>query len=177
MLKQYPASLPPARKSDRSYQMVDPLVSSGSDNGQTRWDRRFTDVPYSTPVHWIFTDAECALFRTWHKNVIRSGADWFEMPLVADDGREIRECHFVQAFAGPERFGYDRWKVTANLVLRRLPEIDPGWLELPEYWLPPGPSIFDVAINRIWPEYFVRALSTEAGLLLAAEDGKTITNE
>ena len=177
MLKQYPASLPPARKGDRSYQMVDPLVSSASENGQTRWDRRFTDTPYSTPVHWIFTNAECALFRTWYKNVIRSGADWFEMPLAADDGREIRECHFVQAFAGPERFGYDRWKVTANLVLRRLPEIDPDWLLLPEFWLPPGPSIFDIAINVKWPLYTTRTLGTEDGRVLTTENDVPLTSE
>lgn len=152
MLKPYPDFLPVARKSDRAYQMVDPLESTPFDNGQTRWDRKFTDVPFSTPVHWILTDAQCALFRTWFANTVRSGADWFEMPLAADDGREVRECHFVTGYAGPIRQGYDRWRIDANLVLRRLPTIDPDWLLLPEYWLPPGNSIFDKAILELWPE-------------------------
>lgn len=151
MLKQYPPTLPAALKADRAFQMVDPLVSSTSDNGQTRWDRRFTDVPNSTPVSWIFTDWQCALFRSWFANTIRSGADWFEMPLTADDGREMRECHFVQAYAGPERLGYDRWRITATLVLRRLPTIDPGWIEIPEFWDPRGRKVFDNAINMLWP--------------------------
>lgn len=151
MLKQYPSVLPVALKADRAFQMVDPLVSTPSDNGQTRWDRRFTDVPFSTPVSWILNDWECALFRTWYKNTIRDGADWFEMPLTSAEGREVRECHFAQAYSGPSRLGYNRWKIEASLVLRRLPEIDEGWVELPEYWLPESRAIFDIALNSIWP--------------------------
>lgn len=151
MLKQYPKTLPAAQKMDRAFQMVDPLVSSASSNGQTRWDRQFTDTPTATPVSWVFEDWQCALFRTWYKNTIRAGADWFEMALTADDGRELRECHFVEAYSGPERLGYNRWKISANLVLRRLPEIDPDWVDLPEYWDPVGRSIFDRAINLHWP--------------------------
>lgn len=176
MLK-YPDFLPVARKSDRAYQMVDPLESTTSDNGQTRWDRKFTDVPVSTPVHWILTDAECAMFRTWYANVLRWGAEWFEMPLAADDGREVRECHFVTGYAGPIRQGYDRWRIDANLVLRRLPTIDPDWLLLPEYWFAPGNSIFDRAINRVWPLYTARTLLTEDGQTITTEDGQALTTE
>jgi hypothetical protein len=151
MLKQYPSTLPAAQKMDRAFQMVDPLVSSASSNGQTRWDRQFTDTPTATPVSWVFEDWQCALFRTWYKNTIHAGADWFEMQLKAPEGGELRECHFVQGYAGPERFGYGHWKITANLVLRRLPEIDPGWLDLPEFWDPRGRSIFDISLNSFWP--------------------------
>ena len=151
MLKKYPSVLPAAQKMDRAFQMVDPLVSSASSNGQTRWDRRFTDTPTATPVSWVFSNWELELFRTWYKTTLRSGADWFEMQLAAGDGRQARECHFVEAYSGPERLGYDHWKVTANLVLRRLPEIDPEWVEVPEYWDPAGRSIFDRALNALWP--------------------------
>ena len=149
MLEKYPEYLPAALKSDRAYQMVDPLVSTPFDNGQTRWDRRFTDVPYATPVSWIFTNAQLSLFRTWYQNKIRSGADWFEMKLAAEDGREVRECHFVQGYAGPTRLGVDRWRISANLVLRRLPTIDPDWLLLPDFVL--HADIFDLATNRERP--------------------------
>lgn len=151
MLEKYPESLPAPLKSDREFQIVDPLVSTPFDSGQTRWDRQFTDVPLSTPVTWIFTDAQCAIFRTWYANRINWGADWFEMALAADDGREVRECHFVSGFQGPARMGFDRWRVTANLVLRRLPLIDPDWIDLPEYWDPRGRAIFDVALGMHWP--------------------------
>lgn len=177
MLKQYPSALPAAQKADRAYQMVDPLVSTASDNGQTRWDRRFTDVPYSTPVSWIFNDAECALFRTWYVNAIRNGADWFEMPLASDDGRQVRECHFVQAYAGPERLGYDRWRIAANLVLRRLPVIDGDWLLLPDFWLDDGRKIFDIAMNRKWPKHVEYVLMTEDGFALMTEDGFALLTE
>jgi hypothetical protein len=177
MLKKYPAALPVARKADRAYQMVDPLVSTPFDSGKTRWDRRFTDVPFSTPVTWIFTNAQYSLFRTWYKNLIRDGADWFEMPLAADDGREVRECHFVQGYSGPDRLGFDRWRVSASLVLRRLPVIDPDWLDASEYWLPPGISIFDRAVNYHWPRNAISTLTTESGDVLSTEGLYEIASE
>lgn len=151
MLEKYPDALPAALKADRAYQMADPLVSTPFDNGQTRWDRKFTDVPYATPVSWLFNNAQCALFRTWFANKIRNGADWFEMELASDDDREVRECHFVQGYAGPVRVGFDRWRVTANLVLRRLPVPDPGWLDEPDFFLDMGR--FDIAVNWDLPQY------------------------
>lgn len=177
MLKQYPSVLPAAQKADREFQMVDPLVSSASENGQTRWDRRFTDVPYATPVSWVFDDAECALFRTWYANEIRQGADWFEMPLKAPEGREVRECHFAQAYTGPTRVGYDRWRISAALVLRRLPTIDEDWLLLPDFWLPTGRGIFDTAMNVKWPGYVEYVLLTEDGFALSTEDGFGLLTE
>lgn len=177
MLKKYPSALPAALKADRAFQMVDPLVSSASDNGQTRWDRRFTDVPYSTPVSWIFDDAECALFRTWYENTIRSGADWFEMPLTSPEGREVRECHFTQAIAGPERVGYDRWRMSGQIVLRRLETIDEDWVLLPDFWLPAGRGIFDIAMNRKWPRHINYVLLTEDGFALTTEDGFALLTE
>ena len=151
MLEKYPESLPAPLKADRAFQMVDPLVSTPFDSGQTRWDRQFTDVPTATPVSWIFSDAQCAVFRTWYQNRINLGADWFEMTMASDDGREVRECHFVKAYAGPERLGFNRWRISASLLLRRLPTIDPEWIELPEYWEPRGRAILDLALSRYWP--------------------------
>lgn len=160
----YPASLPAPLKSDRSFQMVDPLVSTPFQNGQTRWDRQYSDVPTATPMSWIFSDAECALFRTWYQNTLNWGAEWFEMAVAADDGREVRQCHFVQGYSGPARLGFNRWRVSANIILRRLPVIDPDWLLLPEYWLAPGSSIFDVAMNDKWPlnpwQVYIEAMDT-----------------
>lgn len=177
MLKQYPSALPAAQKADRAFQMVDPLVSTSSDNGQTRWDRRFTDVPFSTPVSWVFDDAECALFRTWYANEIRHGADWFEMLITSPEGREVRQCHFAQAIAGPERVGYDRWRMTGQLVLRRLETIDEDWLILPDFWLLQGRAIFDIAMNRKWPRHINYVLLTENGFALTTEDGFGLLTE
>lgn len=149
MLKQYPASLPPPLKGDRAFQLVDPLVSTASDNGQTRWDRRFTVTPASTPVSWIFTDIQAAAFTAWYADSLRDGAEWFEMPIRSPIGREVEQCHFVSAYSGPERLGYDRWRVTASLVLRQMPRFPPGWGEFPEFIL--EASTIDVALNDKWP--------------------------
>lgn len=149
MLKQYPASLPPPLKGDRAFQLVDSLVSTASDNGQTRWDRRFTVTPASTPVSWIFTDLECSAFIAWYADTLRDGAEWFEMPIRSPVGREVEQCHFVQAYSGPERHGYDRWRISASLVLRRMPRYPPGWGEFPEFIL--EACIIDRALNDEWP--------------------------
>lgn len=164
MLKQYPVNLPAALKGDRSFQMVDPLVASTSENGQTRWDRRFTATPATTPVSWIFTNLECQAFQAWYRDQLRDGADWFEMPLRSPMGRMTEQCHFVQAYSGPEPAGYDRWRVSANLVLRRMPMHPPGWGAFPDFIL--GSDIIDRALNEKWPlgKFQARAVYVDKAL-------------
>ncbi len=149
MLKQYPASLPPPLKSDRAFQLVDPLVSTTSDNGQTRWDRRFTSTPASTPVSWIFTDAEAQAFMAWFRDQLRDGAEWFEMPIKSPVGREVEKCHFVSVYTGPVRLGFKYWRISANLVLRRMPMPPIGEGEFPDEIA--NSEILDLTINREWP--------------------------
>lgn len=148
MLK-YPDSLPAPLKGDRAFQMVDPLVSTPFDSGQTRWDRQFTDVPTATPISFIFSDIQCSAFESWYRDVIKDGAQWFSMPLRSPVGRNEEEVHFIKGYAGPERLGYNKWRITANILLRRRPLPDPGWGEFPEYLL--DASIIDVALNDKWP--------------------------
>lgn len=148
-MRKYPSLLPAALKGDRAFQLVDPLVSSSSENGQTRWDRRFTATPASTPVSWIFTDVQAQAFQAWYRDQLRDGAEWFEMPIRSPIGREVEQCHFVAAYGGPERLGYDRWQFTANLVLRRMPLPPMGEGEFPDDIV--YSEIFDLTINREWP--------------------------
>lgn len=151
MLDKYPDSLPPPLKADRAFQMVDPLVSTPFDSGQTRWDRQFTDVPTATPVSFIFTDVQCTAFQAWYRDVLKDGARWFLLPLRSPMGRLSEEVHFVKGYSGPHRKGYDRWEVNADLVLRRIPLPPPGSGEFPDFIL--FASIFDVAINAYWPDH------------------------
>jgi hypothetical protein len=149
MLKQYPSGLPVPLKADRAFQMVDPLVSSASANGQTRWDRQFTDVPTATPVTWLFNDLECQAFVAWHKDAIRDGADWFTMPLRTEAGRHVETCHFIAAYSGPTRSGYDRWRIEAQLLLRRRPILNDNDGNFPDDVL--TSELFDKTINWEWP--------------------------
>lgn len=150
MLKKYPAGLPAPLKADRSFQMVEPLVSTSSDNGQTRWVRRFTDVPTATPVSWIFNDLQCQAFQSWYAGPLRDGAEWFEMPLTSDLGRRVEQCHFVSAYSGPKRLGYDRWQIEGQIVLRRRPLSGNNDGFFPEDVL--TSEIFDRTINLEWPK-------------------------
>lgn len=150
MLKKYPSGLPAAQKRDRAFQMVDPLVSTQSSNGQTRWYRRFTDVPTATPVSWIFSDLQCQVFQGWFKDTLRDGAEWFDMPLTTDVGRHVEQCHFVQAYSGPKRLGFNRWQIGADIVLRRRPLGAPNDGLFPDEIL--RSDILDRTINLEWPK-------------------------
>lgn len=145
----YPDSLPPPQKSGRAFQMVDPLVSTPFDNGQTRWDRQFTAVPTSTPVSFIFNDAQCQAFEAWHRDVLNLGALWFDLPLRSPIGREDEECHFAGAYSGPERLGFDRWRISAQVILRRRPLPPMGEGEFPDDIV--YSELFDLTMNREWP--------------------------
>lgn len=148
MLK-YPTGLPAALKSGQSFQMVDPLVSTPFDSGQTRWDRQFTDTPTVTPIAWIFTNVEFQAFGAWYRDQLRSGAEWFEMPVRSPVGRRLEQCHFASGYSGPTPLGYDRWRVDGQLVLRRqpLPGIGEGFF--PDEIL--ASDLFDKTINLEWP--------------------------
>lgn len=148
MLK-YPDSLPAPLKGDRAFQMVDPLVSTPFDSGQTRWDRQFTDVPTATPISFIFSDAQCQAFEAWYRDVIKDGAQWFTMPLRSPVGRNEEEVHFIKGYAGPERLGYNKWRIMANVLLRRRPLPPMGEGEFPEDIV--FSELFDLTINREWP--------------------------
>lgn len=151
MLKKYPVNLPAALKGDRAFQLVDPLVSSASENGQTRWDRRFTATPASTPVSWIFTNLECQAFQAWYRDQLRDGAEWFEMPLRSPMGRLTEQCHFLQAYSGPEPVGFDRWRISANMVLRRMPLPPLYEGDFPDDIL--YSELFDRTLNIEWPGF------------------------
>ncbi len=174
-MRSYPTGMPAAIKAETSFQLVDPLVSTQSDNGQTRWDRRFTSVPASTPVKWIFTDSQCQAFQAWYRDQLRDGAEWFEMPLRSPVGRRMEQCHFTRAYSGPTRLGFNRWVVTAQLLLREMPLTFPGWGEFPEFIL--GASIIDFALNEEWPLYNPSNLLTEDGDRLTTEDGDPLELE
>lgn len=149
MLNKYPASLPPPLKSDRDFQMVDPLISTQYDTGQTRWDRRFTDVPTATPISFLFNDAQCQAFQAWYRDVLKHGMLWFVLPLRSPIGRNDEECHFVQGYSGPTRVGFDRWRITAQIVLRRIPLPPIGEGEFPDDIV--YSELLDLTINREWP--------------------------
>lgn len=148
-MHKYPALLPAPLKADRSFQMVDPLVSTPFDSGQTRWDRQFTDVPTATPVSFIFTDAQCQAFEAWYRDVLRDGSEWFELPLRSPIGRNNEEAHFIKAYSGPARMGFDRWKITANILLRRRPLPPMGEGDFPDDII--FSELFDLTINRELP--------------------------
>lgn len=149
MLDRYPESLPAPLKVETAFQMVDPLVSTPFDSGQTRWDRQFTDVPTATPMAFIFNDAECQAFMAWHRDVLKDGAKWFEMPIRTPVGMNYEEAHFVKAYSGPSRTGYDKWRISANILLRRRPMPPMGEGEFPEDIV--FSELFDLTINRELP--------------------------
>lgn len=150
MLEKYPDSLPLGLRAERSFQMVDPLVSTSSDNGQTRWVRRFTDVPTSSPFTWLLSELECQAFEGWYQQTLKDGAEWFQMRVRSAVGLRLEECHFIRAYSGPTRVAADLWKIEAPLLLRRRPIPVANDGAFPDEIL--ASKIFDKTINWELPQ-------------------------
>lgn len=147
----YPASLPCALHSGYGLNHVSPLMRVDLESGRARQRRRFTSVPSMADVSWVMTPVQAMIFEAFFKYDLSDGADWFEMPLATPLGVTTYECRFAGMYSGPSLIGNLNWTFTARLEIRERPVIPQDWYEiLPDYIL--GMDIFDLAMNREWPE-------------------------
>lgn len=146
----YPQGLPVGLYSGRSYQLVSPLQRSELRSGRARQRRRFTSVPETVTISWLFNDAQGLAFESWWRDVLIDGSVWFEMPLDHPMGYDLYECRFTDVYEGPVRVGPSLWSYSASLETRERMVLDNGWGEFPEFIL--GAGIIDFAINQKWPQ-------------------------
>lgn len=145
----YPEGLPRGLHSGRSYQLVSPLTRSELVSGRARQRRTFTSVPEAAQVKWLFTSAQGQAFEAWWRDALTDGVSWFECPLETPIGYTLYTCRFTDVYSGPNRVGPELWAYSAELELRERAVLPVGWGEFPDLVL--GSSIFDVAINSLWP--------------------------
>ena len=147
----YPDGLPCAQREGYSLRHVSPFVRTTMESGRARQRRRFSSVPTIANVSWIFeVDTHAATFEAWFRDAINDGVEWFNMPLKTPMGLKDYVCRFADMYTGPDLIGISSWRISAQLEVWERPLMPEGWGLLPEFAL--GASIFDVALNREWPE-------------------------
>lgn len=150
MAIEYPSQLPTPQRDGYGLQHVSPLMRTEMASGRARQRRRFTSVPTMVRFNWLMEQGQAQLFEVWFKHTLSDGAAWFELPLRTPMGLQPYEARFAGMYQGPELVGLTHWRFTAELELRDRQTLPKGWQELPDYIV--GPSIFDKAMNREWPE-------------------------
>lgn len=147
----YPDGLPCAIRDGYDLSHVQPFIRTEMDSGRARQRRRFSSVPTMANVSWIFPgDAYCAAFEAWFRDALHDGAEWFNMPIKTPIGEQEYVCRFTRMYQGPTLVGKGMWRITSVLEIFERPLMPPGWGLMPDYLI--NASLFDVAMNREWPE-------------------------
>lgn len=148
----YPDFFPLPLVSKRANRAFDTILRTQMTSGRARQRRVFESAPEIATVTLLFTsNPQCLAFELWFRDAIKA-TEWFEINLRYPDGLLPRVARFTSTYSGPDPMGFSQWVVNAELELRELHIADyPNDLGLfPEYVL--DVNIFDVAMNRYWPE-------------------------
>lgn len=147
----WPADLPRPIRESKGAQHGSPFLRTDMANGRARQRRRFSAVPSENRMSWVFTDAQCAAFESWFRDVLVDGTQWFNLTLKTPLGVDTAlVCRFIDMYTGPDQNGYDRWRINARLEAFERPLLPIGWGEFPA--LVAQADIIDCAINQEWPE-------------------------
>lgn len=147
----YPDGLPWPVREGYDIKSVQPFVRTKLDSGRARQRRKFSSVPSTFNVTWIFNaDTQVAAFEAWFRDAVQDGPAWFNAPLKTPIGEKMYVCRFTQMYDGPTLVGLCAWRVSAVLELWERALMPPGWGLLPDYLV--HADIFDIAMNREWPE-------------------------
>ena len=148
---EYPKGLPAGLQSGSSYQTVSPMQRSTLVTGRAIQRRRYTNVPTSRKISWIFNNSQAQAFEAWFRDALNDGVSWFECPLDTPLGYSLYTCRFTDVYEGPSRAGHNLWAYSAELELRERAVPPVGTGEFPDYIL--YADIFDVAVNEYWPDH------------------------
>ena len=145
----FPKELPLPLRDGYELEQVENIITTQMQSGRARQRVAFTKVPSFVNLSWIFTDQQAQYFEAWSSQLAK--ADWFTIRLKTPLGMQDYEARFTAAINGPALIGVSSWKCRAKVEIRDRPILPPGWAAiLPDYIL--LSDIFDLAINREWPE-------------------------
>ena len=145
----YPNGLPRGLRGGRSMQLVNPLQRTELSSGRARQRRRFTSVPETVQVAWLFNDLQGQAFEAWWRDTLVDGALWFECPLDTPLGYRLYTARFTSVYSGPSPVGPTLWSYSAELELLERAVAPMGEGLFPDDIL--YSDIFDLTINREWP--------------------------
>ena len=148
----YPKELPRPQRADHESNSVSPFIVTPMASGSSRHRLMFESVPAIAPFTWLFkTDGEAALFEGWFRDTVKNGTIPFNIYRKTPIGKDTKlVCKFAEMYKGPVLTEHNYWIYTANLLVVERPLIQRGYALLPSFVL--EPNIFDIAMNREWPE-------------------------
>lgn len=130
------------------------FVRTQMDSGLARHRRKSRQQRMRINVVWKIPREDMSVFRIFVMDLVGgNGWVWFEMKLMFEDELETINARFIN----PEQ-PYNAqnvlnkiWSVTAELEVIRQPQVSKNWSLMSDYLLV-RPNIFDLAVNREWPE-------------------------
>ncbi len=146
----YPEELPAPLWAPNQYSIVSPNQRTNMESGRARQRRKFSSVPVMRSATWIMTSAQARLFELWYKATLKDGTEWFNILLRHPLGYVALVCRISGVYNGPIAWGVDRWQYSATLEVWQRPLLADEWAILPSFIA--NPEIFDLAMNREWPE-------------------------
>lgn len=147
----YPEGLPYPSRNGYGLQHVSPIQRTEMQSGRAKMRQRFTSTPSIVSVSWTMDQGQALLFEGWFRYQLNDGTLWGDLPLQSPMGIKPYEARFVDIYDGPELVGVDHWRYTAEVELRERPTMDRDWILYGPEYVRFG-SIFDIAMNRDWPE-------------------------
>lgn len=147
----YPSTLPTPLRMGYGMNHVSPMMRTELQSGRARQRRTYTSVPTIVDVSWLMDKNQAQIFEAWFKFTVMDGVEWFDCKLRTPLGLSEYYCRFAGMYAGPELVGIEMWKFTAQLEIKDRQTLNGDWSILPTFI--DGMDIFDLAMNREWPEH------------------------
>lgn len=94
--KYYPTSLPRVLQSGYSNRHKPNIIRTTMSDGYVRQRIVNQGAPDSLSVSITMTEGDYRTFLVWYKSDIRSGQDWFVMPLLATEGDQSIQYKYVR---------------------------------------------------------------------------------
>ena len=149
----YPVDLPPPQWASNSYAVTSPNERTSMDSGRARQRKKYSSVPVMRTATWIMTDTQARTFELWYKVTLKEGTEWFNIQMRHPMGFVMMVCRISGVYQGPTHWGApsnELWQYGATLEVWERPLLPDEWAILPSFVA--HPEIFDLAMNKVWPE-------------------------
>lgn len=147
----YPEGLPYPQRQGYGFEATENITRTEMDSGLAVQRVEFRKASTTVSVNWLLTEVQGRLLRAWCDQV--AAAQWFMMPLLSEMGFDVEEVRLRKRLQGGVLEGQYLWRFTAEIEVRKTPEIEDGWAEILPDWIL-EPDLLDYAMNREWPLYF-----------------------
>lgn len=146
----YPDSLPCFLRDGYALNYADNILRVDDSLALSAQRQAQENIPIVAEVSILATAAQAQEFEQWYKHTVK-GIKWFNAKLRSEMGYDDNTCRFIERYAGPELIGGNMWRYKFKLEIYKQPVFSRDWYEYGFDFIE-NASIFDIAMNREWPE-------------------------